>query len=453
MTPFNGQDGVLDWLQACRVATDLTVEPVPLDACAHWRWDGVSLRHEEGRFFSVVGMRATLNNVPQNTMVRPMIEQPEIGVLGFLVKRADDRVEWLLQAKTEPGNVHGVQVGPSVQATLSNYQRVHHGRPTPMIECFVGDRPAGAQCLSESLQSEQGDRFLGKFNRNVVMAVSWHHPVGDAPAWRWFSPSAVRQALVQDYVINTDARSVMVCSPWDLLADDTRGAFARWQGRGGLGEALYQSVQASGGVVSLRDLRGMVEGARRRFRFERQACSLSSLPGWHATAMGLYPPDDDPDASSVQTFSVRASEREVPRWSQPLMVGGRGATVAVLCTRWDEILHVLLRLAPEPGFKDHVQLGPSDIDAQRHHRLPWVQEVVRDPSVRCLVSARQSDEGGRFMQSLARYEVREVEASQVPRHDPDAVWLTLAQVQTLAQQSGLLTNEARSALSLLLGWA
>lgn len=57
------------------------------------------------------------------------------------------------------------------------------------------------------------------------------------------------------------------------------------------------------------------------------------------------------------------------------------------------------------------------------------------------------------MQSLARYEVRDVEASQVPRHDPDAVWLTLAQVQTLAQRSGRLTNEARRVLSLLLGWA
>jgi oxidase EvaA len=340
-----------------------------------------------------------------------------------------------------------------VQATLSNYQRVHRGRPTPMIEYFVGDRPAGVQCLSDSLQSEQGDRFLGKFNRNLVMAVPWHQPVVDAPAWRWFSASAVKQALVQDYAVNTDARSVMVCSPWDWLADDPRGAFARWQGRGGLGEALFQSVKASGGVVSLLDLPGILEDARRRYRFERQACSLSSLPGWHGTAMGLFPTYDDADASSVQTFAVRASEREVPRWSQPLLVGGRCATVTLLCTRWDGIMHVLLRLAPEPGFKDHVQLGPSDIDAPPHHRLPWVQGVVGDPSVRYLVSAHQSDEGGRFMHSLARYEVREVEASQVPRHDPDAVWLTLIQVQTLAQQSGLLTNEARSVLSLLLGWA
>src|ERR1039458_7972028 len=150
MTSLFPSEDVLHWLEVRRAKTTLAVKAVPLDGCGHWRWDGVSLRHEGGHFFSVIGMRTALANVPESIAAQPMIDQPEIGVLGFLVRRAGDRVEWLLQAKAEPGNVLGVQVGPSVQATLSNYQRAHRGRPTPLIECFVGNRSVSVKGLEGS---------------------------------------------------------------------------------------------------------------------------------------------------------------------------------------------------------------------------------------------------------------------------------------------------------------
>ena len=85
-----------------------------------------------------------------------MIDQPELGWLGFVVRTAGAGVEWLVQAKTEPGNVHGTQLAPTLQATRSNFTRVHGGRPTRFLDLFR----AGDAVLSDGPHSEQGSAFL-----------------------------------------------------------------------------------------------------------------------------------------------------------------------------------------------------------------------------------------------------------------------------------------------------
>jgi len=62
---------------------------------------------------------------------------------------------------------------------------------------------------------------------------------------------------------------------------------------------------------------------------------------------------------------------------------------------------------------------------------------------------RQSDEGGRFYRDVTEYRViRRPE----PDPQPNSIALTLGELQELLLEGGWLTNEARSALSLLLPW-
>lgn len=440
---------VEDWLDQMRQAVPMRVEPLPLRACPGWLWREDVWRHDSGRYFSVVGVRASVGS---RVIEQPMIDQPEIGVLGFVV-RCPNAPEWLLQAKAEPGNVKGTQVGPSVQATQSNYQRVHGGLPTPMIDCFVGSCPPGVRVWSDSLQSEQGDRFLGKYNRNALVEVPHDHAVPDAAQWRWFAAAEVRRALLVDYAINTDSRSVMVCSPWHWMTDDGTSAFTRWQEQPDTwGHALWCSAQSADAPEVHACLSTKLTQARADWAVSLQRLPLTDLHGWQVREDGVF--STDVQASlAVQAFEVHAPDREVQHWAQPLVVGGRSVRVTLLCTRHEGLLKVLLRLAPEPGFKDGVQWGPSDIEDAAHHRLAWVGDLMASGDVTVHADVNQSDEGGRFMHSVARYLVCEVPSELVPLDPSDAHWVSLSVLQTMAQTSGLLTNEARSAVSLLLAWA
>lgn len=452
MNVVRTESAVGAWLNLQREASDLTVTRVPLSGCLGWQWDGHRLRHHTGRYFSVVGLTATRASAAGAMHALPMVDQPEIGVLGFVVRRGNDGPHWLLQAKTEPGNVHGVQVGPSVQATRSNYERAHGGLATPLIDYFTGAASPGLSFESDSLQSEQGDRFLGKYNRNAMISLDARMPPEPGAAWRWFPARDVREALHEDFAINTDARSVMVCSPWRWLSDACATPFARWRGRDPWGEALFDSSEAPLAHDAMDALTARLAEARRRHRHQREIVALQALPDWQVAEYGIFPSTPSA-ATTVQAYSVHSACREVQAWHQPLLVGAREGRVSLLCARLDGVLQVLLRWAPEPGFHDDVQLGPSDIDDPLHLRIDWVRRLIDDGATRCHVAVRQSDEGGRFMHSIARYEVHEVPDTAVPREDPDAAWLTLAQVRELARTSGWLTNEARSLISLLLHWA
>ena len=57
---------------------------------------------------------------------QPIIIQNEKGILGILKDSVKNK--YLLQAKVEPGNKNRLQLSPTVQATKSNYQRVHGGK-------------------------------------------------------------------------------------------------------------------------------------------------------------------------------------------------------------------------------------------------------------------------------------------------------------------------------------
>ena len=99
-----------------------------------------------------------------------------------------------------------------------------------------------------------------------------------------------------------------------------------------------------------------------------------------------------------------------------------------------------------------MQFGPSYIDDPAHSSISWVASALADPETTIHASVLQSDEGGRFMKSVARYSVVEVSEKWIKSTDPCDVWLTLGQLHSLASQRGMLTNETRSVLSLLLAF-
>lgn len=434
------------WLQQRRAAGLLHVSSLPRLACPGWPWRSDAWRHTTGRYFSIVGVSA---EVGDKTIEQPMIDQPEIGVLGFVV-RNPDAPQWLLQAKTEPGNMFGTQVGPTVQATESNYKRVHGGQATPLIDCFVGPSRTDVVLWSDSLQSEQGDRFVGKYNRNALAEVGPAHPTPEGPQWRWFDAEAVRAALLTDYAVNTDARSVMVCSPWRWLSDDGGEAFSRWRADPeSWGHSLWQSCIRPPRPDLIKTVHSLLEESRRRCPVHRHIVPLERLATWIIDDQGIFP-NAAVAPYSVQAFAVEALDREVTHWAQPLVVGGRTARISLLCRRDGDCLMVLLREAPEPGFVNGVQLGPSDVDDPLHHRIPWVERMLANGTER--VAVHQSDEGGRFMTSVANYVVVEADPADEPVMDSRAHWFTLSELQILARTSGLLTNEARSVVSLLLAW-
>lgn len=432
------------WLDQRRSETDLDVSAISLNECQEWKKENGSIRHHTRGFFEIAGLRTNsifsyLDNIHQ-----PIIHQPELGILGFVVASCGLDKYWLLQAKPEPGNVHGVQLAPTVQATYSNYSRLHGGDQTYYLQFFT----SGAIVLeSDCLHSEQGTRFYQKFNRNAICVVPFPFTcVTDA--FCWHNARMVQQLLLEDYTVNTDARSVMVTGPWRLISSDpTPFMDSASKGWGGL-QSSYTAPVPKG---LRRDMARRISKMRRAVRLTSQYVDIDELKHWHFTDDALSHSVNG--AFKIGFYNVNAPTREIPVWDQPLLKSSRKDDIILFAQRQRGLLRFMLRFSFEVGLKGGVELGASYKKESRVPLPDWLQEAVDGQVGTVRASIEQSDEGGRFMRSKSRYSVIELPEDFSVEHDAFGFWFTLAELEALCGASKLLTNEARSAISLLLAFA
>ncbi|WP_370336277.1 NDP-hexose 2,3-dehydratase family protein [Parvularcula marina] len=431
-------NSISEWLDSARRQLSIEVYPQDWQHNDEWSFADGALAHRSGKFFTIKGFHCYAPGTKWHDDQFPLIDQPEVGLLGFLLAMGNEGPEWLLQAKAEPGTEHHVQIGPSVQATVSNYTRAHGGKPTAFLNEFQQYRDV---LVSSVEQSEQGTRFLGKFNWNAVRILPEKIELHNEN-WKWFSASDLKRALGQDFLVNTDSRSVIACAPWTLLCPDAEPFSKPLLGTNAFTEKLRSSYGASRDISSVS---GRLLQADRLPDISLTPLPLDGLSSWRMTEDGFIPlgtADYD-----VRSYRIYVPGREKERWSQPLLRGLNEARAVLFARASSDGLEFFFRETIEPGFGVSLQLGPS---WQSDGENPDWTAIELTSSRTPLIQIRQSDEGGRFMRSIVSYEIRQISQDT---SGEGGYWLTLSQLQALCRQRGMLTNEARTLISMLLSFA
>ncbi|MEU4013555.1 NDP-hexose 2,3-dehydratase family protein [Streptomyces pseudogriseolus] len=414
---------VAAWLEDRRRAQTQRVEQVPFTELDGWAFDEHTgdLRHRSGGFFAVHGLRVSSDFGPVPAWEQPIIDQPEIGILGIALRDFDGIPHLLMQAKSEPGNVNGVQLSPTVQATKSNYLRVHGGSKVPYLECFR--RPGPGSVVADVLQSEQGSWFLRKRNRNMIVSVGSGIEAGEDFAW--LTLGQVNALLSEDNLVNMDARTVLSCLPdWRAHAE----------------EAAHPDT----------DVRSWITRRRAEHEVRVTPIGLAETKDWTmgetevAHVHGRY--------FSVVAVDVASARREVRAWSQPLLKPHGTGLAALVVRRLNGVPHALLHARAEPGFVSVVELGPTvQYTPENYAHLPadsrpaYLDEVLarRDGAV---YDVRLSEEGGRFLHAESHYVVVETD-DELPVVSDEFRWVSLRQVDELLRYGHHLNVQARTLIA------
>ncbi|MBV9847298.1 MAG: NDP-hexose 2,3-dehydratase family protein [Kutzneria sp.] len=445
---FEGISDFHDWFAERRSRHLYRVSRAPLDQLAGWSVDPDThtIRHQSGKFFSIDGLEVITNHGPIRTWSQPIIDQNEVGILGILVKKIAGVPHFLMQAKMEPGNINLLQLSPTVQATRSNYTRVHKGKSVPYLDYFR--KPGRCRILSDVLQSEQGSWFLHKRNRNMIIETADDVPVLDDFCWLAFDQIA--DLLLLDNVVNMDSRTVLAGYPFseperpgwlaaaktDTQAISASTALDRTQPRN-IVELLSWFTEVKSGYqlsrtrISLRDVKGWI-------------CSLDSV----THEMNRY--------FSVVGVDVEAGSREVGTWSQPMLAPTERGVVAFLVKRVGGGYRVLVQAHTQAGTLDVVEMAPTvqcapgnydALDADR--RPPFLDYVLSAPREQVLLDVVHSEEGGRFYHAENRYLIITVPDDSDIEAGPDFSWMTVSQLADIAQYGNYVNIEARSLLACL----
>ncbi|MBB5803611.1 oxidase EvaA [Saccharothrix ecbatanensis] len=436
------------WFTDMGLRSFVVVEPIPLTELSGWTgdFDTGNISHHTGKFFSIEGLDVQVPGGPVTGWSQPIINQPEIGILGILVKQFDGVLHCLMQAKVEPGNANGLQLSPTVQATRSNYTQVHKGKAVPYLDYFRDT--SRHRVITDVRQSEQGSWFYHKRNRNMVVEVTEDVEVVDG--FVWLTLGQLHALLAVDDLVNMDARTVLSCLPFSGVGlVNTLGANGT-----GFQAALVRSCGPEvSSVLGAGDVLSWITDVRSRAEVHTSVIPLRDVRHWHRT--GHVIAHDSGRFFDVMAVRVRAEGREVQEWTQPMIKPIGEGVVAFLVSRIGGVLHVLVHALVQPGCLDVAELAPTvQCAPENYAELPaearprFLDDVLAAPPERIRYDVTLSEEGGRFYHARNRYVIAEVEAGPAHEH-PDFRWMTVHQLVELLRHSHYVNVEARSLLACL----
>ncbi|WP_019819607.1 NDP-hexose 2,3-dehydratase family protein [Saccharomonospora saliphila] len=416
-----------DWFAQRANANTYDISTVDLDQLDGWYFadDTGNLVHRSGRFFSVEGIEVDTDHREVVSWTQPIIRQPEIGILGIVVKNIDGVPHFLMQAKMEPGNINQLQLSPTVQATRSNYTQVHGGHAVPYLEYFLSPRPG--RVVFDALQSEQGSWFLNKRNRNMIVLVEDDVPLRED--FCWLTADQLRDLVHVENVINMDSRTVLSGMPF-----------------------LFPGSSEQRALHTTEELLSWFTEAKSRYRLDRRLVPLSDVKYWVRSRRDISHELDL--FFRVIGVRVRASSREVREWSQPMFAPvGRG--VIAFVGKWlAGSLHLLVHARTEPGTGDVVEMSPTVnccpdnyADFPAEDRPRYLDYVLEAAPENILVDVLHSEEGGRFYHAENRYALI-LAGDDFPTEVPDDyAWMTVDQLTHFVRYSNHVNVGARSLLT------
>lgn len=444
---FIETNDVIKWVKFRNESTTVDVKQIAFEDLTNWYFDSKngSLRHDSGKFFSIEGLHVKTNWGKVSEWRQPIINQPEIGYLGIITKVFDGVLYFLLQAKIEPGNVNNVQLSPTLQATKSNYQQVHNGKKPRYLEYFQNVNPS--QILLDQLQSEQGARFLRKRNRNIIIKVDDEIVIHED--FIWLTLGQIKKLITFDNIVNMDTRTVISGISFDSVDFTEEMLSAHTRGKSIDFSLLNSAVSESNSLHEFDEILNWLTSLKCKYELELNQISLFDLADWE---IGKY------DISHVNNkyFQVIAAEvsisnREVQKWSQPLVKPLQHGITGFLMKEINGINHFLVQAKLECGNFDILEMAPtvqcitdSYIDPRD---VPFLDFILNSPKDNIVYDTLQSEEGGRFFREQNRNLIIKVNPDFHLEVPENYFWINLKQLNMFLKFNNYLNIQSRSIIS------
>jgi dTDP-4-dehydro-6-deoxy-alpha-D-glucopyranose 2,3-dehydratase len=208
----NDPTPILAWREQQRNAIQFKADLIGLDDVRGWSRDEKgNVRHKSGQFFGVEGVRVESGDLREvASWDQPIYTQPEGGILGLIAReRAGNGVEFLLQAKAEPGNIGVLQFCPTIQSTWSNIRRAHAGKRPPMVEVLTAE--AGVRIIYRAEHNEEGGRFWRKSNENVIAFLDDESVIEtDMTMFCWASLGQIKELALMDNLLSPFVKTILL---------------------------------------------------------------------------------------------------------------------------------------------------------------------------------------------------------------------------------------------------
>ena len=389
---------ISNWLNDQKKIQFLTVEKKDLFKLIKWVYNKREIYHKSKKFFKITGIRIKTNFYNKKNWDQPIIVQNEIGILGIIKNIRTNK--YLLQAKVEPGNINKIQISPTVQATKSNYSRIHGGKKIPFLEYFKKKNK------NLSLQTEQAFRYYNKKNSNIIAYVSKKLDLDER--FRWFSKIEIYNLLKEKNIINMDTLSVF--------------------------SSFIKKKKIDFPLNNKKKIIDWKNSLNKKYYLNNKIINLNSIKNWNLTKKKIFHQTNN--YFSVIGIKVKTNTREITEWNQPIIMGSKMAFAGYLIKKFRNTNHYLCRYILKPGSKVGTLTCTVNTSKLKNYKkskdLTSFQKYLISKyfikSKNIIYDNILSDEGGRFYHSQIKYMACKLNKYQNIKLPDRYIWLSQNQI-------------------------
>lgn len=434
------------WIDTRNQEIKVDIRKVDFSYHGFWYYDEKDgyIRNQNNSFFQVAGYQEIEND--QIICEQPIIIQDEIGYLGIICKKIGGSLNFLMQAKIEPGNINKIQISPTIQATKSNFTRMHGGNAPAYLDYFV--QRGRYTVIVDQIQSEQSSRFYKKRNRNIIIYVDDDVELLDSH--RWMTLGQIKEFMKEDNLVNMDTRTVLSCLPFpiaDLSAEEKKRAEKCFHDK-----ALYVSMSVPTDYKSISSIYTTINDYKMYRSGRNRLVPLKSLKSWCVSPKEIY--CRKPYDFKVIYCFIEIEGREVKYWEQPLFEATSPAIFGIFTCVQDGVRKFMVRTKVELGCFDGAELGPvvqleptnprnelNSLERLFLRKLEKGTGVMKDVML--------SEEGGRFYHEENRNVIIEIDPKDTGVLPQGYFWVNYSTLNAMVQFNNVLNIQLRNLLALL----
>jgi oxidase EvaA len=433
------KDGdILKWIEKRRNAVNYKIRKIDIRKLKGWTFDENEIRHDSGKFFQIKFLRCELNGEKWD---QPIINQPEIGILGFITKEINGVLHFLVQAKIEPGNINIVQLSPTVQSTKSNFTKVHGGALTPFVDYFLD---GNSIILVDQLQSEQGSRFNQKRNRNIIIETNEDLKHEN---YIWLTLGDLVSMTKYANTVNMDSRTIISCIHFGSY-DFENYEIAYYMGLNNQSPWLDSIIRRDVYQHSIPEILSKITEFKFRREFSREIITLDQCQDWSYTDGMIRHKDEK--YFDIVGYNIFIENRESSEWTQPMVRPSDEGICCFFAKKIDGVYHLLVQFKDEIGSFDGVEMAPtiqaSGENLRSSIHYDTYKKLIKTDKV--LMNIMQSEEGGRFYKEQNRNIIIDVTDEEVTENC-NYFWMTVHQIKTFLQYNNYVNIQTRSIISSL----
>lgn len=433
---------ILNWIHELNDKNYVKIESSTISNGSFWFYDKDKgcIRNRNNTFFSIYGIKGTINN---KQIDQPIIIQNEIGYLGIICKDFDGTTKYLMQAKIEPGNINCVQISPTIQATKSNFTQAHGGNKPFYLDYFLNAK--NYEIIVDQIQSEQSSRFYKKRNRNIIIKIDSDIKI-ENERFKWMTLKQIKELMKYRNLINMDTRTVLSCLP--LMSHEIDNIEPEYKNSNIFFRNSFSSLSY---IEEIAKIYNKINDYKMFSNNDMRIVRLDELENWELSDKGIKCKNEYP--YEVIYCDIEIEGREVTKWLQPLFKANGVATFGLIRTIVEDEYKYLVKLSPEIGSFDKLEIGPTiqkefgaSFDNDEIEKL-FKQKIDSNEGI--VFDSIMSEEGGRFYHEENRNIILDVPYKLLSELPDDYEFVSYSTLNHLNLVNNCLNIQLRNLMSTL----